>query len=98
MDLELSCEKEKVSPFSGAYTRPVVKRRFVDHGRWLASFADQFVVRCPRCGAAASVARHWDFAKRRWMVATAVCVRCGFSRRQQPADGCECGRCRRTVP
>jgi transcription elongation factor Elf1 len=70
----------------------------VDHGRWLAGFADEFVVRCPRCGAAATVVRDWDFAKRRWMLATAVCVSCGFSRRQQPSVGCECGRCRRTVP
>jgi hypothetical protein len=80
-----------------AYARLVMKRRFVDNGRWLAGFSGEFVVRCPQCRAASKVFREWDHARRTWGPATVACVTCGFSRRQQTRAGCECGRCQRHV-
>lgn len=61
----------------------VVKRRFVEDGRWLASFAGEFVVVCPRCRAAAVVRRQWEPTSCAWSPATVFCTACGFSRRQQ---------------
>ncbi len=82
----------------GTYTLPVVRKRLVDCGRWLGAFAGEFIVRCPRCGAAAKVLRQWNDLQRRWGPATAACTSCGYARRQERSAGCECGRCRRDTP
>ncbi|MBM2615577.1 hypothetical protein JIG36_08365 [Actinoplanes sp. LDG1-06] len=58
-----------------------MKTRFVDKGRWLGSFAGEFVVRCPRCEGVGTVRRAWDFEARRWLAATFVCGGCGHTRR-----------------
>ncbi|GGN14314.1 hypothetical protein FHR83_003849 [Actinoplanes campanulatus] len=72
--------------------------RFVDSGRWLPSFAGEFLVRCPRCPATATVRRGWDREARWWEPAAVTCGGCGFARRQDRRAGCECGRCRRPLP
>jgi hypothetical protein len=76
----------------------VVKRRFVDDGRWLASFAGEFVVVCPRCHAAAVIRRQWEPTRFSWSPAIVFCSACGFSRRQQGSAGTNSGRGRRCVP
>jgi hypothetical protein len=76
----------------------VVKRRFVEDGRWLASFAGEFVVVCPRCRAAAVVRRQWEPTSRAWSPATVFCTACGFSRRQRGSAGTNSGRGHRCVP
>lgn len=90
-------ENDEATLHRAPYTRPVMRRRFVDNGRRLAGFSGEFLVRCPRCRAAAKVLRGWDHAGRAWTPATIGCAACGFSRRQTMPAGCECGRCRRPV-
>ncbi|WP_344252035.1 hypothetical protein [Actinoplanes campanulatus] len=66
--------------------------RFVDSGRWLRPFAGEFLVRCPRCPATATVRRDLDREARWWEPAAVTCGGCGFARRQDRRAGCECGQ------
>ena len=75
------------APGPAAYARPVDTGRFGDRGWSLGGFAGEFVVRCPRCGSAATVRRDWDHAARAWRPAAVVCAGCGFSRRQRTSAG-----------
>ena len=84
------------------------EKRFIDNGLRLVALADEFLVRCPRCDAAARVAREWDSTLRDWSAATAACASCGYSRRERSglrdwvgpvvvSARCRCGHCGRPL-
>jgi hypothetical protein len=84
----------------------MTRTRFVDKGRSLASFADDFLVRCPRCQATARVSRPWNHEARRWQAAKVVCRTCGFARGEDATSWsgpvtlhirCRCGHCGRRI-
>lgn len=54
--------------------------RWVDRGAGLGSFSDEFLVKCPQCGACARVARSWNDEHRHWRRARLTCTSCGSSR------------------
>lgn len=58
-------------------------RRAVDRGAGLASFSDEFLVKCPACGGCARVARSWNAEHRHWRRARLTCTACGHARQAE---------------
>lgn len=66
-------------------------KRWQDPGLPLESYADEFLVECPRCGQQARTARAWNKEHGHWDPAALTCTDCGLSR--QADARLHCSRC-----